>query len=302
MVRELMGAIAVACAAITLAVLPASAHAVDATSEYHPDLDARSFVTSVGGWTESSSETGLCVPVASCPEITNEWVASGGTGGASDGHLRTSIADLLGVAGESQGIWTSPPFVYSGAGGQPPTRVELTISRRTDISAFLSAIDNEADYTVELVDDTAGGVALRVIDQAPLSTTVGWTRSPLMSINPSDLTLGNSYRLRVISRFDYGAEVVSGGDADYDDVILRAIRVEPVAPPAGPPGPPGPPGGGGGGGSPSATPAGHGGNQGGGEDPMCKGTPLSATPLCAPSGQQPPEGGGGSGDGGSHPH
>ena len=108
MVRELMGAIGVACAAIAMAVLPAQASAVDATSEYHPDLDARSFVTSVGGWTESSSETGLCVPVLSCPEITNEWVASGGTGGASDGHLRTSIADLLGVAGESQGIWTSP--------------------------------------------------------------------------------------------------------------------------------------------------------------------------------------------------
>jgi hypothetical protein len=264
MVRELRGAIAVACGAVAIAVVPASARAVDATSEYHPDLDARSFVSSVGGWTADSSATGPCVPMLSCPEITSEFAAGDGTGGAGDGHLRTSIADLLGVAGESRAIWTSPPFAYAGAGGQPPTRVELTISRRTEISAFLSALGNEADYSVELVDDTAGGVALRVIDQAQLSTTAGWTRSPLMSIDPSELTIGHSYRLRIVSRFAYTAEVQGGGDADYDDVILRALRTEPVPPPPGPPGPPGNPGtpgtpGGGGDGG-----GGGGGGQGGG--------------------------------------
>ena len=58
---------------------------------------------------------------------------------------------------------------------------------------------------------------------------------------------------------------------------------------------------------PSATPADHGGDHGGGGggggggDPMCKGTPLAATPLCGSSGEQPPGGGDGGGGGGGSP-
>jgi hypothetical protein len=129
-------------------------------------------------------------------------------------------------------------------------------------------VGNEADYTVEVVDVSAGGVALRVIDQAPLTTTIGWTRSPSMAIDPSDLTIGHSYRLRVVSRFAYGAEVLGGGNVDYDDVILRAIREEPAPPPqAGPPGPPGPPGDSDGGGGSGGGGGAGGGGQGGGNNP-----------------------------------
>lgn len=45
----------------------------------------------------------------------------------------------------------------------------------------------------------------------------------------------------------------------------------------------------------------HGGGGGGGGDPMCKGTPLAATPLCGSSGEQPPGGGEGGGGGGGQP-
>src|SRR5205823_2620115 len=40
-----------------------------------------------------------------------------------------------------------------------------------------------------------------------------------------------------------------------------------------------------------------GGGGGGGTNPLCSGTPLSATPFCAPPSQQPPGDGGGGGGG-----
>ena len=68
-----------------------------------------------------------------------------------------------------------------------------------------------------------------------------WTDAPLVTLKPNQLTIGHSYRLRIITRFIYGAEVIPGGSVGYDDVALLAIRDESTLPGGG--------GGGGGGGT-----------------------------------------------------
>ena len=45
-----------------------------------------------------------------------------------------------------------------------------------------------------------------------------------MALNPSQLTIGHQYRLRITTRFIYGAQVLPGGSVGYDDVVLKAIR------------------------------------------------------------------------------
>ena len=275
-------------AAFALAAVPSQAAAVDALSIYHPDENARSFVTSDGGFTGSDSATGLCIPVLLCPSVSNSWVPTGGTGGTADGHLRTSISDLLGVAGQTNAVWTGPDFIYAGAGNQTPTAVVLTIARRVDLGALLSVVGNEANYSVELVNETAGGVATRLIDKTNLSPTAGWTRSALVAVNPADLVIGHSYRFRIISQFTYGAAVIQGGGVDYDDLILVAARQEPPPPVPGPPGPPGPtgptgPGGGGnggGGGGGGGTGGGGGGGGTGGNQAVFDGRNLFIKLKC----------------------
>ena len=284
--RALAGAVVIG----VFAALPTQAGAVDALSIYHPDQNARQFTTSAGGFTATSSASGLCVPVLLCPAVTNTYVASGGTAGAADGHLRTSIADLLGVAGRSTSVWTGPAFTYQGAADQDPTSVVATIARRVNLGALLSVVGNEATYSVELVNETAGGVATRVIDDAPLTGTAGWTRSALVAINPADLARGHSYRFRIITQFVYGAAVLQSGGVDYDDLILLAGRVEPPAPVPGPPGATGPTGpagphgpggtGGGGGGGNGGGTAGGGGGAAGGNDAVFDGRNLFIQLKC----------------------
>jgi hypothetical protein len=79
---------------------------------------------------------------------------------------------------------------------------------------------------VELIDESAGNVATRVIDHGSLAPTEGWTNSGIVSLDPGALTRGHTYHFRIISRFVYGVEALEGGSADYDDIALVAARVE----------------------------------------------------------------------------
>jgi hypothetical protein len=256
MVRGLKAAIGGGVAALALAVVPSTAGAADAVSVYSPDAEARSFTTTAGGFTGASESSGLCLlPPVLCPSIDNTHEPSGGTGGASDGFLSTSVRDLADVAGESRATWTGAPFTYAGAGGQPPTDVALTVTRKSNLGALLSVVGNEAEYSVELIDETAGGTAITLIDGASLAPTQGWAKSGLVAVNPAELTIGHTYRFRIVSRFVYGAEVLKGGSAGYDDLMLVATRVEGDD---GGPGGPGGPGGDGGGGN--GNDGGRGGN------------------------------------------
>ena len=205
--------------AFGLGAAPATA---DVTTDYHPDQQARTFADSAGGWSGVQSAAGLCVQELTCPTVATTWEGDGGAGGAGDGFLRVTIANLVGAESTSRGIWTSPPFTYSGAGGAVPTSLNFELTRRTDLSPLLSSSGNSAHYSVEIVN-TANGVARTVVDTAPLGAAEGWAQTPLVAINPSSLRLGNTYSLRITSTFDTEAEVFPASSVDYDDVVLHAI-------------------------------------------------------------------------------
>jgi hypothetical protein len=208
-------------AGLAMWALPAAAGA--ATTVYHPDAESRNFTTSTGNWTSDTESDGLCLPVLLCPIVTNEHVATGGTQG--DGYLETSVISLLGVAGESRAVWSSPSFTYNGANGKTPTKLYLRVVRDSDLSALLSAVGNEADYSVEIVNDVSG-VSTRVIDRASLRPTQGWTTSGRVRLDEEELDIGRTYHIRIISRFIYGAQVIPGGSVGYDEVSLTAKRDE----------------------------------------------------------------------------
>jgi hypothetical protein len=215
------GACAGALAAVALAVVPATAGAQDAVSVYSPDPEARTFSTSTGGFTPGDASLGLCIPALLCPSVDNHHVATGGT--TNDGFLRSQISALAGVAGTTFASWTGAPWVYNGAAGERPTEVVATVTRNSNLNALLDVTGNSADYVVQLLDDSAGGQALNVI-QGSLAPTGGWTKSGLVPIQRNELTIGHTYRFRIVSVFTYGAEVVPGGRADYDDLSLIATR------------------------------------------------------------------------------
>ncbi|HEX2128626.1 MAG TPA: hypothetical protein VHF58_05365 [Solirubrobacterales bacterium] len=222
MVRGMKGACAGALAAIALAVVPATAGAQDAVSVYSPNSEDRTFATSPGSFTGGSASLGLCIPAVTCPTVDNHHVATGGTTG--DGFLRSEFGALAGVAGTTFASWTQQqPWIYNGANGQRPDELVATVARNSNLNALLDVVGNEADYVVQLLDDSAGGQAVTVI-QGDLEPTGGWTSSGLVPIQRDTLVIGHAYRFRIVSVLTYGAEVVAGGRADYDDLALIATR------------------------------------------------------------------------------
>lgn len=222
MVRGIKGACVATLAAIGLAALPSNAGAQGKLTVYPPNPEERNFATSAGGFTDEVERTGLCIPVLTCPTVDNFHEPNGGVGGATDGFLRTQIGPLLGVAGESRAIWTSSPFVYRGAGGDAPDEVSLSITRRSNLGALLQVVGNEAAYSVELLDENAGFVSTRLVSGVSLKPTDGWVKSPLVDVDPKDLIRGHTYRVRIISRFEYGVEALQGGRVDFDNLALAA--------------------------------------------------------------------------------
>ncbi|MGH2975039.1 MAG: hypothetical protein ACRDLL_09275 [Solirubrobacterales bacterium] len=210
-----------ALAGLAIIALAAPQVAGAASSAYPNPGQARSFATSDGGWHSSTSFAGLCVPGISCPTVSNGYAANGGTGGHGDGYLRTAIGSLLGVGATSRGIYTSPAFTYSGAGGATPTSLTLDIKRRSSLGQLLAVTGNSADYSVDLVDLTHGGSATGVIDNEPIGDQSSWLARSA-SVAPGSLTVGDQYRVRITSEFKTGVQVVPGGSVGYDDVVLKA--------------------------------------------------------------------------------
>src|SRR3954470_2888556 len=175
--RTIRWRIALALAIATVCVCAAIANSALAqtVSAYPPDNEARTFSTGAGGWTGSSSSAGFCDSISFCPAVTNSFQPSGGTGGASDGYLRSVVGpNIAGVNGEVSAIWQSPSFTYQGAGGQTPDLLQFAIHRRADIAAFLSATSTAADYTVEIVNAGSGATVAVPIDHQPISDSDEW--------------------------------------------------------------------------------------------------------------------------------
>jgi hypothetical protein len=217
--------IALTAVAASALMLGASATAqADVTSVYHPTQVSRDFSTSAGGWTATSEAEGLCVPVLLCPTVTNSFQASGGAGGAADGYLRTNVSSLLGVAATVRGIWTSPAFTYNGAGGNVPDNVSFNLARRAEVSQLLALL-GDANYSVDLVDNTPGGTTVNLVNADPIVETSNWTGIPTVNVNPAQLTIGHSYSIRITSEFNVPVNAIPSINADYDNVVLSATKI-----------------------------------------------------------------------------
>ena len=236
-------------------------------SAYPPDNEARLFTTSAGGWTSSTTSSGFCESISLCPTMTNSFESSGGTGGASDGFLRSRIdSSLTGAQGQTSAVWVSPSFTYQGAGGQVPDTILFGLHRRASVGPFLAVSGTNADYTVEIINAAGAPVAVP-LDHQRIGEAADWL--PVTAeVDPAKLVIGQDYRLRITSTFTFGVEVEPGATVDYDELGLLATD-EP-APPPGPPGPPGAPGAPGAPGSPGSQ---------GGQGPRGPGGPIDVAFL-----------------------
>jgi hypothetical protein len=214
--RKLAPAMAAAAIAAILVLAPAAASA----DTYAPGANNQTFATGFGGWTQSSSSTGACIPAVTCPIVSNVWVATGGAGGA-EGFIRTNIIGVLTAATTTDAIWQSPTFTYSGNGGAVPSSITYTMDRQANVTALLAVAGNEANYSVSLLDATTG-TSLAVLPSATQAGAATWTSIPAININPSQLTVGHRYAIRVTSSYTNGTGVfvLPSGNSDYDNVRL----------------------------------------------------------------------------------
>lgn len=226
---RLRGAFAAFCAAAVCLGATTAVASADTTSVYPPGPQTRDFAGGAGGWTSSNPPAegvlgGLCAVL--CPTITDEPVAGGGVGGAGDGFIETKQGGLasVGVAAKASGIWESPSFTYGGAARQNPTKIEFSIARRAEITSLLTE-GGEAVYSVELVDKSSATGTVFVINAATLSAAEEW-KTTSASVNPSLLTVGDSYAIRVTTTFTTPVGLLPSGGVGYDNVALKATKVE----------------------------------------------------------------------------
>ncbi len=179
--RVIKAGMLVALSGLALA-LPGSAFAASGAAIYHPDLNARAFATSDGGWERAKDSHGLCIAPLTCPSIGGGFVAGGGSYGPADGYLETTISGLTGVGSESRGVLKSPAFTYRGVNGQRPTALVFGLNHLSDISALLAVAGNQVDYSVEIFPAGAGGGAKRIVDTKPLIPSEDWTDSALVEL------------------------------------------------------------------------------------------------------------------------
>ncbi len=215
------GATVAAMAAFAGAATSASA----AVSDYHPDANARTFATSAGGWTGSSDYTnGLCIAGLTCPAVDNIFVSSGGAGGAGDGYLRSELDGLLSLLSTTEATWLSPVFEYSGAAGETPDSVSFTLDKRADADALLQLLET-ANYSVYL-DNVTTATSIIVVDHVDVANFDQWTSIASVSVAPGQLTIGDDYRIRIVTELDLPVGVIPDADFEYDNVLLRASKAD----------------------------------------------------------------------------
>jgi hypothetical protein len=211
----------VACLATILLVLPAAAGA--AGSKYPSANAARGFDGGAAGWDSFASTEGTCLPPLLCARVENSFQVSGGADGG--GFIRSAYLGVVGataVGGGATATWQSPPFTYSGAGGDEPGGLALTLDRRANVDQLLGVAGNSAEYSVRLVDLSAAGEGVTLIAPTTLAGARSWTDVSSGSINPGSLTIGDEYRIQISSRYTSGTSVLVSGNADYDNVALSA--------------------------------------------------------------------------------
>lgn len=209
---------------LSMLMAPAVANAAETT--YHPNEQARTFASGIGGWSGSTEYTALaCIPAVTCPAVTYTHQASGGAGGASDGFIRAELLALTSLLTTAHVDWTSPSFTYNGAAGEQPDSLFLTLDRRLDAEPLLQLLD---DATLQVfIDDVAAGTSISAVPSTPLGSVTDWTALAGASIDPALLTIGREYRIRIRTNLDLPVDVLlPSGSIDYDNVVLTASTTD----------------------------------------------------------------------------
>lgn len=218
-----LGRVRVLVAALTVILALALPLTAGAAVSSYPSPSARSFSGGAAGWTSSTSTQGTCLPPVLCATVENSFQASGGADGG--GFIRSAYTGVVGVSavgGTTSGVWESPAFTYEGAGGGAAGSVSFSLDRRASVDQLLAVAGNSAEYTVRLIDLSAGGKATTLIAPTTLAGANSWTEVTRGSIDPQALVAGDSYRIQVTSSYTTGTTVLVTGNADYDNVVLSA--------------------------------------------------------------------------------
>jgi hypothetical protein len=63
-----------------------------------------------------------------------------------------------------------------------------------------------------------------LIAPTTLAGARSWTTVSGASVDPGELVIGHEYRIQISSRYTSGTSVLASGSADYDNVVLSAVR------------------------------------------------------------------------------
>ena len=208
----------------------------------YPGGEPTTFAASLAGWTDSNSYPATCVGGLTCPQFTNSWQSAGGTGGASDGFIRTASSGttLISLPGTSSATWMSPQFTYDGAQGQEPDTVVYSMARKSAASLLLASLaGTNVSFRVDILDLT-DSTSQPLVESATLSGADVWTNQPGVALSPSDFNIGDEYQVQITSSINVpGVELLPSATFDYDDVALVASKAADTGP-SGPSGPTGP--------------------------------------------------------------
>jgi hypothetical protein len=132
------------------------------------------------------------------------------------------VVGVSAIAGTSTGVWESPPFVYAGNSSAR----QVALSRRASVDQLLAVEGNSAEYSVQLLNVSAGGTGPTVIGPSTLAGADTWRAVPAAEIKAVHLTPGASYRIRITTRYTTGTSVLVSGTADFDNVVLSPVAGE----------------------------------------------------------------------------
>ncbi len=196
---------------LCVAALAAAALAPGAAAATQIDVTAinGSFADGAGGWTS----TAACAPLCS---VTN--TVDSGAGASTPGSatvVYTTLAGLLGGLASGTSTWTSPSFTWANA---TPDSAALAFARRATIGNLLT-VGGSATMWLQLRDQTAG--TLTTIASDGIATAEGSFTAHSLSLDPSLLRQGHSYRLLVTTNFA-AAALLSNIRVAYDDIGLTA--------------------------------------------------------------------------------
>ncbi len=219
------GALAAIVAVVAVLVAGAIAFATRAEASSGPEYpraQGERFHSGAHGWTASTHRIGTCVDGIGCPTITNSAPTSGGVGGSGDGYIETAENGLLapGVIATSSGMWQSPPFKYNGNDGAAPAELTLSLARRANVEALLSA-GGSVQYSVALLDVSRGPNVV-VVDGRDVTHSSTFAELPSVSVDPDRLHVGDRYAIKITTRYLTPADALPAASVDYDNVLLKA--------------------------------------------------------------------------------